>query len=109
LLWFSSSWSIDGAAPRLLGKQTTFGSWRRPCLGFVERNQSKKTSHGKSNFRLGEVINSAQTPEQLCEQNYSGNYKMQQHWPIRQMPRYFGVIVVILIVAAALCWGLAHI
>ena len=33
----------------------------------------------------------------------------QQHSPARRKSGYFGVIAIILIVAAALCWGLAHV
>jgi hypothetical protein len=35
--------------------------------------------------------------------------EMRQHSPARQKVGYFGVIAMILIVAAALCWGLAHV
>jgi len=35
--------------------------------------------------------------------------EMRQHSPARQKPGYFGVIAMILIVAAALCWGFAHV
>jgi hypothetical protein len=35
--------------------------------------------------------------------------EMRQHSPARQKARYFGVIAMILIVAAAFCWGLAHV
>jgi hypothetical protein len=35
--------------------------------------------------------------------------QMQQDSLVRQKPRYFGVIAVILIVTVALCWGLTHI
>jgi hypothetical protein len=34
---------------------------------------------------------------------------MLQHSPVREKSGYFGVIAIILIVTAALCWGLAHI
>jgi hypothetical protein len=35
--------------------------------------------------------------------------EMQQHSPARQKSGHFGVIAISLIVAAALCWGLAHV
>jgi hypothetical protein len=35
--------------------------------------------------------------------------EMLLHSPARQKLRYFGVITIILIVAVALCWGLAHV
>jgi hypothetical protein len=35
--------------------------------------------------------------------------EMRQHSPARQKAGYFAVIAMILIVAAALCWGLAHV
>jgi hypothetical protein len=35
--------------------------------------------------------------------------EIQQRSPIRQKSGYFGIIAIILIVAAALCWGLAHV
>jgi hypothetical protein len=34
---------------------------------------------------------------------------MRQHSPPLQKPRYSGVIAIILIVAAGLCWGFAHV
>jgi hypothetical protein len=43
---------------------------------------------------------------------FGSNFKvteMLQHLLVRQKSGYFGVIAVVLIVAAALCWGLAHI
>jgi hypothetical protein len=35
--------------------------------------------------------------------------EMRQHLPTRQKSGYFGAITIILIVAAGLCWGFAHI
>jgi hypothetical protein len=35
--------------------------------------------------------------------------EMRQHSPARQKAGYFGVIAMIVIVAVALCWGLAHV
>jgi hypothetical protein len=35
--------------------------------------------------------------------------EMRQHGPARQKFGYFGVIAISLIVAAALCWGFAHV
>jgi hypothetical protein len=44
---------------------------------------------------------------------FQGEFQMitelRQHSPARQEPRYFGAIAIILIVAAGLCWGFAHI
>jgi hypothetical protein len=44
--------------------------------------------------------------------SFPSNFKvteMLQHSPVRQKSGYFGLIAIILIVAAALCWGFAHI
>ena len=35
--------------------------------------------------------------------------EMLQHSSARQKLRYFGLITIILMVAATLCWGLAHV
>jgi hypothetical protein len=66
--------------------------------------------------RLGEVINSDQTPSvrasklrrKLFWKQFQG-HEMLQHSLVRQKFGYFRVIAVILIVTAALCWGLTHI
>ena len=72
-------------------------------------------------MKLGEVINSAQTPSSRASrvsgrdkyEVFQGEFRMitemRQHSPARQEPRYFGAITIILIVAAGLCWGFAHI
>jgi hypothetical protein len=71
--------------------------------------------------KIGEVINSAQTPTsrasrvrwRLCQSKFQGEFQMvtemRQHSPARQQFGYFGVIAISLIVAAALCWGFAHV
>jgi hypothetical protein len=72
-------------------------------------------------IKLVEVINSAQTPAsrasrvrwRSCRRHFKAEFQMvtdmQQHSPARQKSGYFGVITIILIVAAGLCWGFTHI
>jgi hypothetical protein len=62
------------------------------------------------------VINLAQTPSvrvsKKAKINVGNNSKvteMLQHLLVRQKSGYFDVIAIILIVTAALCWGLTHI
>lgn len=65
-------------------------------------------------FRLGEVINSAQTPSGRASTiiKIIRKYFMSAQWQhsaVRRKFGYFRVIAIILIVTAALCWGLTHI
>jgi hypothetical protein len=62
------------------------------------------------------VINLAQTPSvrvskkvKIIVGSNSKVTEMLQHLLVRQKFGYFGVIAIILIVTAALCWGLTHI
>ncbi len=59
---------------------------------------------------------SAQTPSSrldIMRRQFEGEFymvsDMRPNSPARQKSGYFGVITIGLIVAAALCWGLAHI
>jgi hypothetical protein len=72
---------------------------------------------GSGCHRRFKVSNFAQTPStrasRSCWENLLGsNFKVtqvQQISSVRQKFGYFGMMAAILIVTAALCWGLAHI
>jgi hypothetical protein len=87
------------------------GAWRWPTSRPIQ------FMAGSGCHRRFRVSNFAQTPSRRASRsrlkNLLGCYfkvtQVQQISSVRQKFGYFGMMAAILIVTAALCWGLAHI